>query len=73
MKKIYESVSYSPGYGAGPGEIKTIEYECPCGKGKIIEDIDAIPGFRSYDIIIECDNCREKYTKSEIEKLIKSM
>lgn len=36
-------------------------YKCPCGKGRIIDDKDATPGFRSHDIYSECDDCREKY------------
>lgn len=36
-------------------------YECPCGKGRVVDDKDATPGFRSHDIYIECDECREKY------------
>ena len=36
-------------------------YKCPCGKGRVIDDKDATPGFRSHDIYIECTECREKY------------
>ena len=36
-------------------------YKCPCGKGRVVDDKDATPGFRSHDIFIECDECREKY------------
>jgi len=36
-------------------------YRCPCGKGRVVDDKDATPGFRSHDIFIECDACREKY------------
>ena len=34
------------GYGAGSGDTEYYEYECPCGKGKVIEEHDNIPGFR---------------------------
>ena len=36
-------------------------YKCPCGKGRIVDDKDATPGFRSHDTFFECDDCREKY------------
>jgi len=36
-------------------------YKCPCGKGRVVDDKDATPGFRSHDIFIECKDCREKY------------
>ena len=36
-------------------------YKCPCGKGRVVDDKDATPGFKSHDIYIECDECREKY------------
>ena len=36
-------------------------YKCPCGKGRVVDDKDATPGFRSHDIYIECTECREKY------------
>jgi len=36
-------------------------YKCPCGKGRVVDDKDATPGFRSHDTWIECDECKEKY------------
>lgn len=51
----------SVGYGAGTGDTERYEYKCPCGKGKIIEEHDNIPGFREHDVFISCDECREKY------------
>lgn len=36
-------------------------YKCPCGKGRVVDDKDATPGFRSHDIYIECSECRKKY------------
>ena len=36
-------------------------YKCPCGKGRVVDDKDATPGFRSHDTYIECVECREKY------------
>lgn len=62
MLKLLEHSSVPhPGYGAGSGSIDTYVYECPCGKGKIIEVKDRIPGFRESDITIECDECAKKY------------
>lgn len=37
------------------------EYECPCGNGKIVEDYDNTPGFRSHDVRILCNECKNKY------------
>ena len=60
-KLIYESQEEHSGYGAGSGDIEHYEYECPCGKGKIIEEHDNIPGFRDHDVYIACDECSKKY------------
>ena len=37
-------------YGAGVGDTEYYEYECPCGKGAIIEEHDNIPGFRNHSV-----------------------
>lgn len=58
---ISSSESELERYGVGTGSQTYAEYECPCGKGKIVDDHDDIPGFRSHDIFIACDECREKY------------
>lgn len=60
-KLIYESQKEHSGYGAGCGDTERYEYECPCGKGKIIEEHDNIPGFREHDVYIACDECSKKY------------
>lgn len=49
------------GYGDGFGDTEYYEYECPCGKGKIIEEHDNIPGFRDHDVILCCDKCSNLY------------
>lgn len=36
-------------------------YKCPCGKGRVVDDKDATPGFRSHYTYIDCGECREKY------------
>lgn len=36
-------------------------YKCPCGKGRIVDEKDATPGFRTHEIIIECGECCKKY------------
>ena len=36
-----------------------IEYECPCGRGKIIDE--RVLGFGDYYAIIECKYCAKKY------------
>lgn len=61
-KLIDSSIENSLGYGAGSGDIERYEYECPCGKGKIIEEHDNIPGFRDHDVYISCEKCRKIYS-----------
>ena len=60
-KLIYSSQEDHPGYGAGSGDTEVYHYECPCGKGLIIEEHDNIPGFREHDVYFSCDECRKKY------------
>lgn len=60
-KLITKNVSEHVGYGSGSGDTEHIEYECPCGKGKIIEEHDNIPGFRDHDVWIDCDICSTNY------------
>lgn len=36
-----------------------IEYVCPCGKGKIIDE--RVIGFHDYYSWIECDSCKNEY------------
>jgi hypothetical protein len=46
----------------GPmGEIITTEYECPCGKGKIVATFEDIPGYRESYASIECEECNKIY------------
>ncbi|MBP1907655.1 hypothetical protein J2Z32_004335 [Paenibacillus turicensis] len=61
LKLIERSVTPHDGYGAGEGEIIREEYECPCGKGKVIYEKDAIPGFRDSSTWCTCSECKEKY------------
>lgn len=48
-------------YGADIGDTEYYEYECPCGKGTIIEEHDNIPGFRNHSVYLHCDICSRKY------------
>lgn len=48
-------------YSAGVGDTEYYEYECPCGKGAIIEEHDNIPGFRNHSVYLHCDICSRKY------------
>lgn len=48
-------------YSAGVGDTEYYEYECPCGKGTIIEEHDNIPGFRNHSVYLHCDLCSRKY------------
>ncbi len=58
---IDQNISNSGGYGAGSGQIIREEYECPCGKGKVVYQKDDIPGFRDKDIDCYCEECNKKY------------
>ncbi len=60
-KMISSDQENHAGYGAGSGDTERYEYECPCGKGSIIEEHDNIPGFREHDVYISCKECSEKY------------
>lgn len=61
--KLIEEVGHeSEGYGAGSGDIVFLTFECPCGKGKIVEEHDEIPGFRDSGVWLDCPECRERYT-----------
>lgn len=60
-KLIKKIVNEHEGYGAGSGDTEYYEYECPCGKGVIIEEHDNIPGFREHDVYIVCPECNKKY------------
>jgi hypothetical protein len=43
------------------GEIITTEYECPCGKGKVILTEEAIPGYYDFYTDFNCAECKEKF------------
>ena len=60
-KLIYKNCKDHVGYGAGSGNTEEYHYECPCGKGKIVEEHDNIPGFREHDVYIVCEECSKKY------------
>ena len=49
------------GYGAGSGDTEYYEYVCPCGKGKIIEEHNNIPGHREHDVTLCCVKCNSLY------------
>jgi membrane protein YqaA with SNARE-associated domain len=55
-EKISESDIYP--YGAN-SPTQHIEYKCPCGKGKIIDE--RVIGFGDYIAYIECKRCEKKY------------
>ena len=60
-KRIIAKYEQHSGYGAGVGDTEYYEYECPCGKGTIIEEHDNIPGFRDHSVYLHCDICSRKY------------
>ena len=55
-KKLSEVDLYLDGANS---PTRHIEYECPCGKGKIIDE--RVVGFGDYYAYIECKRCRKKY------------
>ena len=60
-KRIIAKCEQHSGYGAGAGNTEYYEYECPCGKGTIIEEHDNIPGFREHNVYIHCAICSKEY------------
>lgn len=56
-KQLNSSVTLN--FGGGTEEV--IEYECPCGKGIIIEQHNNVPGEYDHDVSIICEACRKKY------------
>ena len=60
-KVLSSSSDDHPGYGAGSGDVERITYECPCGKGTVVEEHDNIPGFREHTVGMRCDECSEKW------------
>ena len=60
-KLVYSSIEDSLGYGAGSGNTERYEYECPCGRRIVVEELDNIPGFSDHDVYISCEKCKRKY------------
>lgn len=60
-KRIGEDAHDHQGWGAGSGTVERLEYMCPCGDARIIEEHNNIPGFREHDVWIECDKCRVEW------------
>ena len=65
-KRIIAKCEQYSGYGAGAGDTEYYEYECPCGKGTIIEEHDNIPGFREHSVYLHCTTCSKEYILSLI-------
>ena len=61
-KLISQKTDLHSGYGTGEGSTEYYEYECPCGRGKIVEEHDNIPGFREHNVYLLCEKCRKFYT-----------
>ena len=59
--KLLEKSETQADYGAGHGVEYEYVYECPCGKNKVREYHDAVPGFRSHDIYVDCAECASKW------------
>jgi hypothetical protein len=50
------------GYGPNRGDTEKYIYKCPCGRGRIVEEHDNVPGFRDHSVMLLCKRCSEKYT-----------
>jgi len=61
-KLIDKDTAPHSGFGAGSGDTEMYTYSCACGKGRIIEYHDNIPGFRDHTVVMSCEECSEKYT-----------
>ena len=59
VKRISSNTFEVEGFGSGTGD--TEQYEYLCVNGKIYEEYDNIPGFRSHDVWIDCPECKSKY------------
>lgn len=57
-KLIDSSYSTMPNY---EGDTERYTYQCPCGKGTIVEEHDNIPGFRDHGVYFCCKDCEQKY------------
>ena len=60
-RMLSHDVDHHAGFGAGAGDFEKLEFECPCGKGRIVEEHDNIPGFRDHDVYIDCPECEANY------------
>lgn len=60
LKEIRSEIQ-EVGGGARSGTTKTKVFECPCGRGTIIEEHDDIPGFKNRFVYINCDCCKLLY------------
>lgn len=59
--KLKDSFVEEANYGAGIGTEERYIYECPCGKGEIIEEHCDVPGFREHDVYIKCEECTNEW------------
>lgn len=57
--KLKEKIENEANYGAGVGTEEKYIYECPCGKGEIVEEHCNVPGFREKDVFIMCKDCNK--------------
>lgn len=49
------------GWGAGSGDTERYKFDCPCGRGSIIEEHENTPGFREHHRWIDCEICRAEW------------
>ena len=66
--KLIERTVERAGFSADrTGHTERYVYECPCGKGTVVEEHDDVPGFREHDVELMCPICKQKY-KIDISK-----
>ncbi len=58
---IEENYEDEVGFGPNKGDTEEYIYKCPCGKGKIVEEHENIPGFRDHSVMLYCPECEKKY------------
>ena len=60
LKLLDSKISYQD-YGVSEGDKEVITYECPCGKGTIVQEHKNAPGFKEDNVFITCKKCKKVY------------
>lgn len=60
--KLLSTNHETVGEGTRKGYKTILTYECPCKKGKIIEEQSNLPGDRGCTVTLNCKKCQKKYS-----------